>query len=142
MKTCFHLSTTAEIENLPQIAGWFEETLVSAGVGEKDQFEMGLAVDEACSNIILHGNTERSGTIDIESCIRDDELTVIIRDTGMPFNPLEVTPPVLDADVDHRKIGGLGVHLIRSVTDDLSYEYRNGKNILTMVKVRCRGGCD
>lgn len=142
MKTCFHFSTKAEIENLPQIAGWLEETLVSAGVGEKDQFEIELAVDEACSNIILYGYAERSGTIDIESCIRDDELTLIIRDTGMPFNPLEVTPPVLDADVDHRKIGGLGVHLIRSVTDALSYEYRDGQNILTLVKVRCPGGCD
>ncbi len=142
MKRCFHFSTRAEIENLPQIAGWLEETLVNAGISEKDQFEIGLAVDEACSNIILYGYTQQSGTIDIESCIRDDELTVTIRDTGMPFNPLEVTPPVLDADVDHRKIGGLGVHLIRSVTDALFYEYRDGKNILTLVKTRCTCGCD
>ncbi len=142
MKTCFHFSTTAEIENLPQIAGWLEETLAGAGVSEKDQFEIGLAVDEACSNIILHGYMQRSGTIGIESCILDNELTVIISDTGMPFNPLEVTPPVLDADVDHRKIGGLGVHLIRSVTDALFYEYRDGKNILTLVKVRGVDGCD
>jgi Anti-sigma regulatory factor (Ser/Thr protein kinase) len=141
MKTCFHFSTKADIENLPQIAGWLEETLAGAGVGEKDQFEIGLAVDEACSNIILYGYADRSGTIDIESCIRDDELTVTIEDAGKPFNPLEVTPPVLDADIDHRKIGGLGVHLIRSVTDDLFYEYRDGKNILTLVKVRGAVGC-
>ena len=142
MKRCFHFSTRAEIENLQEIAGWLEETLVNAGVGEKDQFEIALAVDEACSNIILYGYSDRTGTIDIESCIRDDELTVIISDTGMPFNPLEVTPPVLDDDVDHRKIGGLGVHLIRSVTDSLFYEFRDGKNILTMVKSRGPDACD
>jgi serine/threonine-protein kinase RsbW len=126
------------MESLSSIATLLEKHLRESGVGEKDIFEIGLAVDEACANIILYGYKGREGGITISSCVRDQQVEVTISDRGTPFDPLSVPPPDIAADVDHRKIGGLGIHLIRSMTDQVSYIYQDGTNLLTLVKERHR----
>ena len=65
----------------------------------------------------------------------EDALTIDIIDDGLPFNPLTEGPSVdVNAPIEERRIGGLGIHLVRSMMDDLSYRRENGKNHLTLTK--------
>jgi serine/threonine-protein kinase RsbW len=141
MKTCRDFTVVAAMESLSGIATLLEDHLRECGVGEKEIFEIGLAVDEACANIILYGYREEGGSITISSCVQSHQVEVTISDRGTPFDPLSVPPPDIAADVDHRKIGGLGIHLIRSMTDQVSYHYQDGTNLLTLVKERHTAGC-
>lgn len=136
MKSCHVLVVEAKPARLPLIAEFLEGHLSTHGVFERDIFEVGLAVDEACSNIMLHGYGEEDGTIEMELTISPDRITVVLADSGRPFNPLTVEAPDLCDDVDKRKVGGLGVFLIRKTMDDVAYEYRDGKNILSIAKNR------
>ncbi len=63
-----------------------------------------------------------------------DEITVEIEDDGRAFDPFDAPPPDLTSSIEERAIGGLGVHLVRSLTDDASYERRDGRNIVTLRK--------
>ena len=126
----------AKRDNLPVIAAFIEEQLDGQGISEKEIFEVGLAVDEACSNIILHGYGEEGGRIEIELAVSPDRVTVSLMDSGEPFNPLTVEPPDLCDDVDQRKVGGLGVFIIKKTMDEVGYEYRNGRNVLSITKNR------
>ena len=61
-------------------------------------------------------------------------LTVTITDDGVPFNPLSKKAPDIDAPLEDREIGGLGIHLVRNLIDDVTYNRRIGKNVMTLVK--------
>ncbi len=126
----------ARKENLPSIAEFIGEHLAGQGFSEKEIFEVGLAVDEACSNIILHGYGEEEGQIEVELAVSPERVTVSLKDSGVPFNPLTVEPPDLCDDVDQRKVGGLGVFIIKKTMDSVGYEYRDGKNVLSITKNR------
>ncbi|HVI58116.1 MAG TPA: ATP-binding protein [Luteimonas sp.] len=93
-----------------------------------------LIVEELASNAIEHG-------VDGEAAVGQNELSVDIgihgglltlhfRDDGAPFDPTSVPPPDLDADIDERPIGGLGLHLIRQLAEEISYRREAGFNLL------------
>ena len=104
------------------------------GIG-KDVFEVQTAVDEACTNIINYAYSEEGGIITIICEIQDNDLVVSIWDRGKPFDPFSVPPPDLEADLDERKIGGLGIYLMKKFMDDISYSFDAEKgNTLVMRK--------
>ncbi|BBL66997.1 ATP-binding protein [Methanoculleus chikugoensis] len=129
------LTVRANLGALPAIAEFLAETL--AGCGGELVFAIQLAVDEACSNIVLYGYPGgEPGSISI-ACTADDEtVRVTITDDGVPFDPLTAPPPPLDVPVEERPIGGLGIHFIRTVTDSVTYARKDGKNVLSMEKKR------
>ena len=114
------LSLPVMMERLNEITDFIETTLLDEGVEEPDIYPVHLAVDEVCTNIFSYSRA-RLVTVVIETTRTD--LTVTISDDGIPFNPLTVPPPDLDAGIDEREPGGLGIHLVRNCLDDLSYEY-------------------
>jgi phosphoserine phosphatase RsbU/P len=122
-------------ERLNEITDFIEMTLLDEGVEEPDIYPVHLAVDEVCTNIFSYSGA-RVVTVVIETTQTD--LTITISDDGIPFNLLMAPPPDLEAGIDERDPGGLGIHLIRNCLDDLSYDYQNGKNILRMVRRRDR----
>jgi serine/threonine-protein kinase RsbW len=103
---------------------------------DRKVFEVQMAVDEACTNIIKYGYAREKGTIEI-SCLRwDEDVVVVIKDTGTPFDPTSVQPPDLDAGLEERKIGGLGVYFMKTLMDEVKYEYKDGKNVLRLVVIK------
>ncbi len=94
-----------------------------------------LALDEAVTNIIEHGYQGKNGEITLRCTGRPGRIAITIEDNAPEFDPLSLPPPSLGADIEERQIGGLGVMLIRGVMDACQYEYRDGKNILTMEKI-------
>lgn len=90
-------------------------------------------MEEALVNVFVHGYTQHQGQVEVRCLDSDDSsLTIEISDTGIPFNPLFLADRDLQPDLNTRKIGGMGVFLIRKMTDGVAYRREGNNNILTM----------
>ena len=126
----------AKFEFLDEIREFVGEIARNAGFGDKDVYNIQLATDEAASNIIEHayeGITD--GVLDLSCGMEADGIKIILIDYGYPFDPSTIPMPDLKADLSARKIGGLGIYLMRKLMDEVHYEPRPDKsNVLTMIK--------
>ena len=116
------MEVDARLENLLVIAEFISRSMSQLGI-EEGVFEVQTAVDEACTNIIKHAYSAEGGVITVTCEMGDSDFIVTIRDKGKPFDPSSVPPPDLDGDLDKRKIGGLGIYLMRKLMDDVSYHF-------------------
>ncbi|EKF85142.1 anti-sigma-factor antagonist [Methanobacterium formicicum DSM 3637] len=130
----FELQVKADLENLSIIADFTTVSAGKLGLNDKGVFQLQLAVDEAASNIILHGYTHQTGPIHLTICKEKNNIIIRIEDRGEPFNPLKVLKPDLGAPLEERSPGGLGIHFLKTMTDRVHYQFKDGKNILTLVK--------
>ena len=108
---------------------------VSAGAAHKIM----TALDEIVSNILKHGGGVQSPSIAIQVDVTAHEVTVEIADDGHPFNPLDADAPDTKLDLEAREIGGLGIHLVRSLMDEVSYRRRGEGNWLRIRKTLLAG---
>ena len=95
-----------------------------------------IAADEALSNIIQY-NTTRQGAIHISlSLISNDDGSVQLKfsDNGSKFNPINHPKPIINSNIQTKEPGGLGIFLMTEFMDECSYEYKDGLNILTLIK--------
>ena len=122
----------AELERVGQLVAAFgtEHQLPSQIV-----FDLTLALDEILTNIMSYAYADQGNhEIVVRLSQQAGTLVAEVEDDGRPFNPLEVPPPDLDAAIEDRPVGGLGLHLVRRVTDGLDYERAAGKNRLVLRK--------
>jgi anti-sigma regulatory factor (Ser/Thr protein kinase) len=93
-------------------------------------------LEEIVTNVICHGCCDGShASIEVELALQPDELVMTVEDSATPFDPLQAPAPDLEAALEDRPIGGLGVHLVRKLMDRVTYERRDGKNRLVMSKI-------
>ena len=109
-----------------------------AGFSGKQILDMQLAVEEAFIYIIRHGYHGAYGAVLIAMDFEEGRLKVKIEDDAPPFDPTKFQEPDFSADLEERPVGGLGIHLMRSLSDEMRYEYENGKNRLTLIKIKDR----
>jgi|JI10StandDraft_1071094.scaffolds.fasta_scaffold1556823_2 serine/threonine-protein kinase RsbW len=122
------------LDDLQPIAEFVETFCADEGVPDGAAFHLALVIEEAASNVIRHGFAEGGGD-GMLSMERDgDRVTVEIVDDGPPFDPLTIAPPDVDSPLMEREIGGLGVEMMRRMTDRQSYRRDGGRNRLTLVK--------
>ena len=121
------------LDQLERIAAVVED------LGEQDNwppdliFKVNLVLDELSVNIVNYGG--EASEIEVSLAADAEEVRVVISDDGKPFDPLnDAAEPDLDAALEDRPIGGLGIHLVREMMDELHYRRENGKNRLAMVK--------
>ena len=129
-------SVAAKVESLAAVRAFVEESCRRAGTDSAFAFDLKLAVDEACSNIIEHGYAGRPGGSIRLACETDGEsVRITILDHGRAFSPSELPPADLTSDWESRPVGGLGWHLIRQSVDEIDYvpDPASG-NRLTLVK--------
>ena len=126
----------AKFEYLDEIREFVGEIARAGGFTDKDVYNIQLATDEAASNIIEHAYENISnGVLELSCGVRDDSITIVLIDHGESFDPSEIPLPDLKADLSDRKIGGLGIFLMRKLMDEVHYEVTANKgNILTMTK--------
>ena len=126
----------ASLEHLDAIRTFAAQAARDGGMDDSDIYSVELSVDEACTNIIEHAYEGiEGGDIEITCDSSVKALTVIIRDHGKPFDPSNLAPPDLDADLDSRQVGGLGVFLMKKQMDEVRFEpLGESGNVLTMVK--------
>lgn len=116
------LQIEAKPENLSVVADFIATAMRQLGT-EQDVFEVQTAVDEACTNIIQHPYSGQKGVIILICELADDDSIVTIRDRGKPFVPSSVPSPDLEAHLDRRKTGGLGIYFTRKMMDEVSYAF-------------------
>ena len=98
-------------------------------------YDVRLALEEVVSNIISYGFEDNyEHQISIEMNLQGETLTMKIKDDGKPFNPLEVKSTNLEKPFDEREIGGMGIHIVRKLTDKILYKREKGNNVLQLTK--------
>lgn len=129
----FELQNTAsELDTLCHHIAHFGQTI---GLSQKTIFQINLALDELFTNIISYGY-KKEGQHRIHFDISCQEGTVIIRveDNGVPFDVAAFKAPDPQNTLEDCKVGGLGLHLIRKLMDDISYKRQNNKNVVILRK--------
>jgi anti-sigma regulatory factor (Ser/Thr protein kinase) len=132
----YTLTVTSELNKLESIARFVCETASAMGMDDETIYAVQLAVDEACTNIMDYAYKGRPGQpVTIECSEQNGRCVVVIRDRGRPFDPGCVAPPNLKAPLSKRKIGGLGIFIMRKLMDDVCFQYSPGTgNELTLIK--------
>ncbi len=132
------LKLKSDLADLEKLSSFMEEIREELSVSKKCQFHINLALEEAFSNVLSYGFPEHAGRfIKITVTTAHGVLNVRVEDDGKPFNPLDAREPTLQYDIENCGIGGLGIHLIKQVMDDVRYERYRNKNVLTMKKEGC-----
>ena len=129
---------SARYDQLNAIREFAAQAARDAGMDDSATYAVELCMDEACTNVIEHAYEGKEGG-EIEcTCDSDDkDLTIIIHDHGKSFDPSTIAIPDLDADLDARPVGGLGVYLMKKLMDEVEFEpMGEAGNVLTMVKHR------
>ncbi len=121
----------------PELAAVWEfvsSELASHGVPDAEMMRIELAVEEVFVNIASYAYPDGGGDAKVSVAVINDDVTIRFEDRGVPFDPLKADEPDTDASLEEREIGGLGIFLVKEMMDDVRYEYKDGKNILTFSK--------
>ena len=123
---------------LERLTAAFDEFADRHQVSDQARFQLQLCLEEIVLNVINYGfddDAEHEIHVDFEFQIDSRTVTVNILDDGRRFNPLtEVSVPDIEAKIEERTVGGLGVHFVRTFMDDADYRHEDGKNRLTLTK--------
>ena len=137
MKTeVYELETKAEVEKLPEVLSFIEQHLEETDCPMKTQMQIAVAAEEIFVNIASYAYAPGSGMAAVRLEISDEPAAVILTflDGGKPFDPTKKDDPDVTLTAEERGIGGLGIYMTKKFMDDVQYEYRDGKNVLTLRK--------
>lgn len=119
------------LDKLPEAVAFFEDTLSGADVPMKVIARVNVAVDEIFSNIARYSGAT---SVTLGCALADGRVTLRFSDNGRPYDPIGKPDPDTTLSAEERDIGGLGIFMVKKTMDDVSYEYTDGLNILTLVK--------
>jgi serine/threonine-protein kinase RsbW len=129
------LELAPDLGEISRLIQAFESLGEQLQVGPDTLYQMTLVLDELVTNVISYGGIVPSdGPIRVEFKAADGVLETVISDPGKPFDPSNAPEPDTDQTLEDRKIGGLGVHLARSMVDSFEYGYEAGRNRVTLRK--------
>ena len=133
-KKTFHLTLHNNVEQIALLPEYVETVAKAAQLDNETVFNLNLALEEAVSNVILYAYPEGTdNVVDIEAKADGNQVSFVITDSGKPFDPTAKEEVDIDAEITDRPIGGLGIHLVRTIMDKVSYERKEEKNILTLI---------
>lgn len=124
----------AAVENLDTVIAFIDEQLEAADCPMKTQMQIELAVEEIFVNIAHYAYAPETGMAVISVDISGSRAVITFEDSGVPYDPLAKPDPDTTLAAEDRDVGGLGIFMVKKSMDDVIYEYREGKNILTLVK--------
>lgn len=110
-------------ENYYSMLDYVLEAAEEAGVPDKQQISLELGFEEAATNIINYAYGENDGEISIRTYLEGDHFFVELKDSGVPFNPLETSEVERPTDLESAKEGGLGISFMRRIFDEMSYHF-------------------
>ena len=121
-------------DNLGKVNAFVDGVLEENDCSLRTQMQVDLVVEEVFVNIARYAYGDEIGEAEISADIEDGVLTLVFRDSGVPYNPLEKDDPDITLSADEREIGGLGIFLVKKNMDEVSYDYVDGHNVFTMKK--------
>jgi len=133
-----HLVLSPEIDEIPRLLDWVERCCAEAGVDGGAVAKLSLALDEAAANVVNHAFSKAPPPhrFEVTLAIDADRITAELVDSGPAFDPLAAAEPDTASALEERDAGGLGIHLIRRMTDSVTYRRVDGENRLRLEKTR------
>ena len=131
----FDFLVEASLDNLQDIRSYVDRVGARLGVNESALGDLRLAVDEAVTNVILHGYGKLDGFVELHMHGEGDAVVIRIRDRARTFDPSQVSAPQLDTALRNRPLGGMGIFLIRKMMDEAEFlPLPGGGNEIRLVK--------
>lgn len=131
----FTLTLTNNIGELDRLEPFLEKFFDQNSLNPALLSSVDLALEEALANVIMYAYPEgEKGDVTLSAHVENNAIYMKISDVGIPFNPLEQKEADLNVSLEERKIGGLGIHLIKEIMDEIGYAYEDGRNVLKMQK--------
>lgn len=130
------ITLNATVDNVEKVTEFVNEQLERIGCPAKAIAQIDIAIDELFSNIAYYAYSPEVGPATVRVDVEEDPVSVTITfmDRGVPFNPLKKADPDTSLSAEERKIGGLGIFMVKKTMDAVDYEYLDGKNILRIKK--------
>lgn len=130
------LTIDATVENIAQVTAFVDEQLEELNCPMKAQMQIDVAIDELFGNIAHYAYHPDVGSATVRVEVTQDPVAVIITfiDNGVQYDPLAREDPDITLSAEERKIGGLGIYMVKKSMDEIAYEYKDGQNILTIKK--------
>ena len=130
------LTVEAKTTNIEAVTDFVNEQLEALDCPIKAQMQIDIAIDELFGNIAHYAYSPEIGKATVRVEVIEDPLAVTITfiDNGVPYDPLAKADPDTTLSAEEREIGGLGIYMVKKSMDDITYEYKDGQNILTIKK--------
>lgn len=130
------MTIAAKVENIPAVTAFVDERLEALDCPLKAQMQIDIAIDELFGNIAHYAYQPGMGPATVRVEVVQDPLSVVITfiDHGVPYDPLSKADPDVTLSAEEQEIGGLGIYMVKKTMDAISYEYKDGQNILTLKK--------
>lgn len=130
------LTIDATVDNITSVTDFVDEQLESFGCPLKAKMQIDIAIDELFGNIAHYAYKPDIGPATVRVEANENPLAVIITfiDHGVQYNPLSAEEPDTTLSAEERRIGGLGIYIVKKSMDEITYEYKDGQNILKIRK--------
>ena len=130
------LTLAATVENISVVTDFVGERLEKMNCPMKIQTQINIAIDELFGNIAHYAYNPEVGDATVRVEVTEDPLAVVITfiDNGVPYDPLAKADPDTTLSAEEREIGGLGIYMVKKSMDEITYEYKDGQNILAIKK--------
>ena len=128
------LTIDATVENLPVVTEFITSSLEEKDCSMKTIMQMELVIEEIFVNVASYAYRPNVGLVTICKEFEPESIVISFIDRGVDYNPLKHQDPDINAELEDRDIGGLGIFLIKKNVDEISYERKDGQNILTIKK--------
>ena len=130
------LTIAATIENIEVVTDFVNEQLEALDCPMKAQMQIDIAIDELFGNIAHYAYNPNVGDATVRVEVIEAPLAVVITfiDKGVPYDPLAKDDPDITLSAEERAIGGLGIFMVKKTMDEITYEYKDGQNILSIKK--------
>ena len=130
------LTVEAKTTNIEAVTDFVNEQLEALDCPMKAQMQIDIAIDELFGNIAHYAYNPEIGKATVRVEVIEDPLAVTITfiDNGVPYDPLAKADPDITLSAEEREIGGLGIYMVKKSMDDITYEYKDGQNILAIKK--------
>jgi len=130
------LTIAATVENIETVTEFVNAQLEALDCPMKAQMQIDIAIDELFGNIAHYAYNPDVGSATVQVEVTEEPLAVIITfiDGGIPYDPLAAADPDITLSAEERQIGGLGIYMVKKSMDEITYEYKDGKNILSIKK--------
>ena len=130
------ITLAATLDNLDKVLAFIDGQMELAGCPARLMTQVDMAVEEIFVNIARYAYHPEEGEASVRCEAGGEPFRIIVgfADSGRPFNPLEHEDPDVTVNAEQRQIGGLGIYMAKKLMDEIEYEYRDGKNILTLRK--------
>lgn len=126
----------ATVENIEKVTEFVDGQLEQLGCPVMAQMQIDLAIDELFGNIAHYAYSPEVGAATVRVEVTEQPLAVIVTfiDKGVPYDPLKSEDPDITLPAEERQVGGLGIYIVKKSMDEISYEYKDGQNILKIKK--------